>query len=175
LRSPDKLYAEWSDLTRWPELVPILQSVTLLDNVRSRWVARGPAGISIEWYAELEADEPNQLIAWRSVHPSAVDNAGSVRFAPAPGGRGTEVKVVLTYTPPAGRVGAAVATIFGKSGDRQVREGLRRFKQRMEELETAVSGAPAQRDRRSVNGAMPKRRRGYEGGLLARNPRYPRG
>jgi uncharacterized membrane protein len=89
LRSPEKLYAEWKDLTRWPELVPILQSVTLLDNVRSRWVARGPAGISVEWYAELEADEPNHLIAWRSIDPSDVNNAGSVRFVPAPGGRGT--------------------------------------------------------------------------------------
>jgi uncharacterized membrane protein len=35
-----------------------------------------------------------------------------------------------------------MATILGKSADRQVREGLRRFKQRMETHEIAVSGAP---------------------------------
>jgi uncharacterized membrane protein len=34
-----------------------------------------------------------------------------------------------------------MATMFGKSADRQVREGLRRFKQRMETFEIAVSGA----------------------------------
>ena len=48
--------------------------------------------------------------------------------------------MVLTYAPPAGRLGSAVATVFGASPDRQVREGLRRFKQRMETHEVATSG-----------------------------------
>ena len=141
LRSPGELYLQWRDLTRWPELVPMLESVTLQDDRFSHWVARGPGNMKIEWYAELMADEPDQLIAWRSVESSDISNAGSVHFEAAPGGRGTEVRVVLTYTPPAGRVGAAMATMFGKSADRQVREGLRRFKQRMETHEIAVSGA----------------------------------
>ena len=141
LRSPAELYLEWRDLTHWPELVPMLESVTLHDDRRSHWVARGPANIRMEWDAELTADERGQLIAWRSVETSDVCNAGSVHFETAPGGRGTEVRVVLTCTPPAGRLGAAMATMFGKSADRQVREGLRRFKQRMETFEIAVSGA----------------------------------
>ena len=73
-----------------------------------------------------------------------VDNAGSVQFSPAPNGRGTEVKVALTYAPPAGRLGSAVATAFGASPDRQVREGLRRFKQRMEAHEVATSDIGSQ-------------------------------
>jgi uncharacterized membrane protein len=142
LRSPGELYVEWRDLTRWPELVPMLESVTLHDERLSHWVARGPANTRIEWDAELTADEPGQLIGWRSVETSDVSIAGSVHFETAPGWRGTEVRVVLTYTPPAGRLGAAMAAIFGKSADRQVREGLRRFKQRMETREITVSGAP---------------------------------
>ena len=142
LRSPGELYQEWRDLTHWPELVPILESVTLHDDRLSHWVARGLANMKIEWDAELVADEPGQLIAWRAVEGSDVSNAGSVHFETAPGGRGTEVRVVLTCTPPGGRLGAAMATMFGKSADRQVREGLRRFKQRMETREIAVSGAP---------------------------------
>ena len=141
LRSPGELYQEWRDLTHWPEFVPILESVTLHDDRLSHWVARGLANMKIEWDAELVADEPGQLIAWRSVEGSDVSNAGSVHFETAPGGRGTEVRVVLTYTPPAGRLGAAMATMFDKSADRQVREGLRRFKQRMETREISVSGA----------------------------------
>ena len=141
MRSPDEMYAEWRDLARLPELIPHLESVTPLDRTRSRWVARGPAGVPVEWEAELVADEPGRLIAWRSVGESDVDNAGSVRFSPAPGSRGTEVKVILSYAPPAGRVGAAVATIIGRSADRAVREGLRRFKQRMEAREVTTSGA----------------------------------
>ena len=141
LRSPGELYQEWRDLTHWPEFVPILESVTLHDDRLSHWVARGLANMKIEWDAELVGDEPGQLIAWRAVEGSDVSNAGSVHFEAAPGGRGTEVRVVLTYTPPAGRLGAAMGTMFGKSADRQVREGLRRFKQRMETFEIAVSGA----------------------------------
>jgi len=141
LRSPGELYQEWRDLSHWPEFVPILEAVTLRDDRLSHWVARGLANMKIEWDAELVADEPGQLIAWRSVEGSDVSSAGSVHFETAPGGRGTEVRVVLTCTPPGGRLGAAMATMFGKSADRQVREGLRRFKQRMESFEIAVSGA----------------------------------
>jgi uncharacterized membrane protein len=141
LRSPAELYLEWRDLTHWPELVPMLESVTPQDDRLSHWVARGPANTRIEWDAELTADELGQLIAWRSVEGSDVSSTGSVHFETAPGGRGTEVRVVLTSTPPGGRLGAAMATIFGKSADRQVREGLRRFKQRMETREISVSGA----------------------------------
>ena len=86
-------------------------------------------------------------IAWRSVRGD-VDHAGSVRFSEAPANRGTEIKVQMRYAPPAGRVGAALATIFGQSGDRQVREDLRRFKQMMEAGEMANPGVLAGNGRR---------------------------
>jgi uncharacterized membrane protein len=139
LRSPDELYERWRDLAHLPELMTHLETVTPLDDRRSLWTARGPADIPFTWEAEIVADEPGRLIAWRSVAGAEVDNAGSVRFTPAPGGRGTEVKVVLTYAPPAGRLGTAVATMLGRSGDQEVREDLRRFKQRMEADEIATA------------------------------------
>jgi uncharacterized membrane protein len=140
LRPREELYAQWRDLARLPELMPHLESVTPIDQTRSRWVARGPAGRRLGWEAEIVADEPGHLIAWRSVEGADVDNAGSVRFEPAPADRGTEVKVRLSYAPPAGRAGGAVATLLGRGGDRQVREDLRRFKQRMETGEVAMAG-----------------------------------
>jgi uncharacterized membrane protein len=51
-----------------------------------------------------------------------VDIAGSVRFCPAPGGRGTEIKVILTYAPPGGKLGAAATALAGGGGDRLVRD-----------------------------------------------------
>jgi uncharacterized membrane protein len=85
----------------------------------------------------LTADEPGRLIAWRSVPGASVDIGGSVRFEPAPGGRGSEVKVILTYAPPGGKLGAAAAALAGGGGDRLVREALRRFKQLVETGEIA--------------------------------------
>lgn len=139
LRSRDVLYGEWRDLERLPGLMSHLVSVTPIGGDRSRWVARGPAGTQLTWEAEIVTDEPGHLIAWRSVGAADVENAGSVRFTPAPGDRGTEVKVILTYSPPAGRLGAAVAAMFGRSADQDVREDLRRFKQRMEAAEIATA------------------------------------
>lgn len=144
MRSPEDLYARWRDLARLPEVMAHLESVTPIDERRSRWVARGPAKTRIEWEAEITADEPGRLIAWRSVEGSDIENAGSVRFTPAPGGRGTEVKVLLSYELPAGRLGEAAATLVGESGDQNVREDLRRFKQLMEIGEVATAAVRRQ-------------------------------
>ena len=139
LRSPEELYARWRDLAHLPELMAHVESVTPLGEKRSRWMARGPGGTRIAWEAEVTADEPGRLIAWRSVEGSDVENAGSVRFSEAPGGRGTEVKVLLSYELPAGRLGEAAVSWLGESGDQEVREDLRRFKQKMETGEVATA------------------------------------
>jgi uncharacterized membrane protein len=137
-RSPDEIYRAWRDLESLPRLIPgYLVSVTPSDGGRTRWVVAGPGGLRASWEAELTADEPGRLIAWRSMPGASVDIAGSVRFEPAPGERGTEVKVILTYAPPGGKLGAAAAALGGGGGDRLVREALRRFKQLLETGETA--------------------------------------
>src|SRR5205085_7027914 len=87
---------------------------------------------TIEWDAEILVDNEPEVISWRSLEGSDVDTAGSVHFNPAPGGRGTEVRVVLKYDPPAGKVGALIAKMFGEAPEQQIEEDLRRFKQIME-------------------------------------------
>jgi uncharacterized membrane protein len=112
--------------------------------MRSHWVAKAPAiaGGKVEWDAEIINDEPNALIAWRSLENADVDNAGSVRFVPAAGAGGTdgtEVKVVIDYIPPAGRVGKWVAKLFGEAPDQQIEDDLRNFKQTMESGQGATT------------------------------------
>ena len=110
---------------------------------RSHWTVKAPAGTTVEWDAEIINDEPNSLIAWRSLGNANVDNAGSVRFVPGPEGRGTEVRVVIDYIPPAGVVGKWVASLFGKNPASQIREDLRRFKRVMETGEVpTIDGQP---------------------------------
>jgi uncharacterized membrane protein len=127
-RAPGEVYRAWRDLERLPRLLSSsLVSVTHSGPRRTRWVAAGPGGMRVAWEAELTADEPGRLLAWRSIGSADVDIGGSVRFAPAPGERGTEIKVILTYAPPGGKLGAAAAALIGQGADRQVREALRRF------------------------------------------------
>src|SRR5262249_19531396 len=110
-----------------------LQSVTVQGD-KSHWVARAPLGRTVEWDAEVINEKPNELIAWRSLEGSDVDTAGSVHFtpAPAPAGRGPEVRVTCKYAPPAGKLGGWLAWLFGQEPSVQVREDLRAFKRLME-------------------------------------------
>ena len=131
-RPAAELFRFWRDFSNLPKVMSHLESVQVESDHRSHWVARGPAGMTVSWEAELINEKPDRLIAWRSLGGSTVDTAGSVHFNPAPGGRGTEVRVELKYNPPAGKLGAWAAALFGRDPEKEVREDLRRFKQVME-------------------------------------------
>ncbi|MEU7843848.1 SRPBCC family protein [Micromonospora sp. NPDC049114] len=142
-RSPAEAYRFWRDVENLPKFMAHLESVRADDLRRSHWVARGPAGRHIEWDAEIIDDQPNRSLTWRSLPGARVANAGRVRFVPAPGDRGTEVRVQLRYAPPAGALGRAVAKLFGEEPEQQVRDDLRRFKQVLEAGEVVRSeGSP---------------------------------
>jgi len=131
-RPVDEVYRFWRNLENLPRFTYHLISVQTLDDRRSRWVAAGPAGRRVRWDAEGIAEEPQRLIAWRSLPGARVPNSGTVRFTPASAGRGTEVRVEMRYAPPAGRLGRGVAVLFGEEPQRQVADDLRRFKQVLE-------------------------------------------
>jgi uncharacterized membrane protein len=133
--TPERLYSFWRNFENLPRFMSHLQSVTVMDSKRSHWKTKGPAGTDVEWDAEVINEVPNELIGWRSVEESEVNHAGSVHFHDT--GRGTEVKVILLYDPPAGRLGDAIAKVFGEDAGRQVQEDLRLFKQLIETGETA--------------------------------------
>ncbi|MBA4148724.1 MAG: SRPBCC family protein [Verrucomicrobia bacterium] len=136
-RSPEDLYEFWRHFDRLPVIMNHLVSVEPIGHDRWHWVAKAPAGKTVEWDAELIEDDPNELIAWRSLKGSQVDNAGVIQFERAPAGRGTIVHVELEYSPPAGMIGAKIAKLFHVAPEQQIGIDLRRFKQLMETGEIA--------------------------------------
>lgn len=136
-RSRAELYAYWRNFENLPRFMNHLESVRIIDPIRSHWVVTGPAGTRVEWDAEIHNEIPNELIAWRSVNGASVGNAGSVHFRDVEGG--TEVRVVLSYEPPAGRVGAAIARLFGEEPSQQVEEDLGRFRDIMQARSPAAT------------------------------------
>ncbi len=140
-RSPEEVYGFWHDFRNLPRFMDHLEDVQVIGERRSHWKAKAPAGRTVEWDAEIVEDRPGELIAWRSLEGADVRNSGSVRFTPAPGRRGTEVRVELHYSPPGGVVGATIAGLFGEEPDQQVNGDLRRFKQVMETGEVVQSDA----------------------------------
>jgi uncharacterized membrane protein len=71
------------------------------------------------------------------------DDAAQVSLAPAPGNRGTEVRVVLDKSGVGGAIGQKVSAVFGTDQQRQLDDALRRFKQLLEAGEVIRSeGSP---------------------------------
>jgi uncharacterized membrane protein len=126
------LYRFWRNFEQLPRFMTYVESVRQLDQRRSHWVVNGPAGRKVEWDAEIINEIPDQLIGWRTLDGADVISAGSVRFVPAPGARGTQVHVRLQYDPPGGKLGSAISWIFGKEPSQTIQEDLRHFKQLME-------------------------------------------
>jgi uncharacterized membrane protein len=142
-RPVEELYQFWRKLENLPRFMKHLESVSQVNNKRSHWIAKAPAGMTVEWYADIVDEKENELISWRSLYNVDVHNEGTVLFTPAPAGRGTEVRVSLKYNPPFGIVGSAFAKLFGEEPSQQIEEDLRRFKQIAEAGEIAsVTGQP---------------------------------
>jgi uncharacterized membrane protein len=145
----DELYRLWRDLESLPQYIPQLISITKIDERRSRWEAKGPAGKTVTWEAEVFNDVPNELIAWRTVGVPEVVSAGSVRFVPVAGRAETQVHVRFQYDPPGGKAGASLAWLFGDAAGQMVRDFLRRFKSSLESGEIPTTeGQP--RGRQSI-------------------------
>ncbi len=126
------VYRFWRRFENLPRFMTHLDRVTETSDGKSHWVAVGPAGLAVEWDAEIINEVADKLIAWRSLPGSDVMTAGAVNFDATPAGRGTEVRVHLQYAPPAGKAGAVVASLFGREPAQTIREDLRRFKQLLE-------------------------------------------
>jgi uncharacterized membrane protein len=135
----EELYSFWRNFENLPHFMKHLKHVTVINDKRSHWIATAPMGASVEWDAEIVNEQENRLIAWVSVEGADVDNTGFVRFQPAPGGRGTEVKVVIEYNPPGGAVTSTIAKLFGEEPKQQIGDDLHRFKMLMEAGEIATT------------------------------------
>jgi uncharacterized membrane protein len=143
-RPVDEVFEAWRHVERFPSFMAHLESVQVTGPGRSHWRAKAPAGRGVEWDAEITEERPCELLAWRSLPGSAISTEGEVRFAAAPGDRGTEVVARVRYHVPGGRYGVAAARLFGESPPHQVRDDLRRFKQVLETGGVVVSeGAPS--------------------------------
>jgi uncharacterized membrane protein len=91
------------------------------------WKVAGPAGVPVEWEAAITKQVPNEMLAWESVVGSMIEQRGIVRFQPN-GDGGTRVEVRMSYHPPAGAAGHALAKLFGADPKSEMTADLLRMK-----------------------------------------------
>jgi uncharacterized membrane protein len=165
-KSREECYAYWRDLANLPRFMRMLQAITIKDDKTSHWVVQLPGGAKLEWDSEITLDRPGERISWHSLEGSSVTHAGSVRFEPAPGGRGCIVRVLMHYRPPMGRASVGLAKLMGRDPNAEAREDLRRFKQLIEAGEIPTTrGQPSGR-RSWLARLTPEGRKSREGRIL---------
>jgi uncharacterized membrane protein len=137
----EQVFETFSQLERFPEFMKHVREVRVRGDGTSQWFVEGPAGGTVSWEAVTTRLEPNKLIAWRTLPGSAVEHAGLLRFEPTEGG--TRVFVTMSYTPPAGALGHAVARLFGTDPKSELNDDLMRMKVFLETGRRAHDAAAA--------------------------------
>ena len=120
--------------------------IEVVDDRRSHWFVKAPAGKTVDWESVVTEDEPGRLIAWQSVEGADVSSSGRIEFIDAAPGRGTMVRATFSYDPPAGWLGEWIAKLFQREPNVQARRDLRRLKQYLETGEVTSSASPSGRD-----------------------------
>jgi uncharacterized membrane protein len=141
-RPRSEVFAFFRDFTNLARFMENIERVDVVDETRSHWVVKAPAGHKVEWDAVLTVDETGALLAWETGPQAEVKNHGRIEFRDAPGGRGTEIHATIVYEPPAGPLGKVIATLFQKEPGMQAKRDLRRLKMLLETGEIATTRYP---------------------------------
>jgi uncharacterized membrane protein len=131
-RPAREIYDFWRDFTNLSRFMDNIKSVQTLSATRSHWVIKAPAGTSVEFNSRVTDDVPGRAISWESEEGATVPNRGRVEFVETASGNGTNVRVTMSYDPPAGVAGRVVAKLFQREPSVQAREDLTRLKALME-------------------------------------------
>lgn len=136
VRAPIHLVFDlWSRLENFPMFMQHVREVDIeVGGRRTRWIVDGPAGTKVEFEAETIELVPDRVIAWRTVPNQTIEHEGRVTFEET--STGTRVHVEMTYRPPGGVVGHAIAHILGWDPKGRMDEDMIRMKALLEDGKT---------------------------------------
>lgn len=128
-----EVYDFWRKLENLPLFMTHLKSVKDIDGKTSHWEVKVPGNVTaVSWDAEIVKEEEGSLLAWKSLPGATIENAGKVDFRDALGHEGTELNVVITYRPPAGKVGSGIAWLLNPVFRKMIETDISNFKQYIE-------------------------------------------
>jgi uncharacterized membrane protein len=140
----DRVFSLWTNYENFPFFMSRVKEVRDMGNGRSHWVVHALPGINMEWDALVTDFVKEKLIAWKTEPGALVEHAGVVQFEPR--GTGTRVQIRLSYNPPAGALGHAIAWLTGADPKTELDEDLVRMKSF---VETGVTPHDAAERRRT--------------------------
>ncbi len=127
---PQDVFMFWSNFQNFPRVMRNVEEVRMTGPDTSHWRVKGPLGKTVEFDARTTEMSLDRGIAWESIE-GEVDTSGQVRFEEVAAGR-TRIDVTMNYAdPPGGKVGELVADAVSNP-ERELREDLENFAQRVE-------------------------------------------
>jgi len=123
----ERVFDFWRNFENFPRFMRHVRRVHRNADDTWHWEVAGPLGATVRWDARVTQQVPNERLAWATVPGAFVQHAGIVRFQPEPGG-GTRVQIQMSYRPPAGRLGHAVAALFGADPGAELDDDMMRMK-----------------------------------------------
>lgn len=135
----EEVFAFCSHYANFPRFMAHVREVKGDERGQSHWVVDGPAGVPVSYDAVVTQFIPNRILAWKTVEDSPIPHAGFLRFEPNADGS-TRLDIHMSYNPPAGAAGHAVATLFGANPKQQMDEDFLRLKSLMETGKTSAPG-----------------------------------
>lgn len=137
---PERVFALWSQLESFPRFLQHVRAIAVnpREPARSRWEVDGPAGIPLHFETVTTRVVPNREITWTTLPDQPIEHTGSVRFEPVTGG--TRVHIYLSYRPPGGAIGHAVAHLLGWDPKARIDDDMVRMKALLEDGQTRAHG-----------------------------------
>ena len=145
----EQVFEFWSNPENFAKIMEHVQEVKRTGENRFRWTVSGPAGSSISWASRFTQSTPNEMLVWRSEPGSVVRSGGIARFQPTQDGA-TRIHLLMSYNPPAGAIGHALATLFAVRPKSVLDEGLIRVKSLFEHGKTTAHGEKLTREQLSA-------------------------
>lgn len=95
---------------QFPHFMRNVFDVRTIEEDRVRWIVRGPVGTHVSWQAEEVSVEENDSIQWKSTEGALVPQIGKLEFHPEDQDT-TRVILTMSYNPPLGYIGHAIARL----------------------------------------------------------------
>ena len=129
--SPAQAFEFWKSMENFPKFMTHVKHVEAVSDICYEWTVDAALGATVKWQANVTEVVDNKRIAWRTAEDAQVPNTGVVEFEDN-GEGGTNLHVQLKYDPPAGKLGHAIATLFGRNPGQQMDDDLVRCKEILE-------------------------------------------
>ena len=134
-----ELYEFWKNPENYPKVFAHVKQITPEQNGIFLWQVSGPAGIPLSWRGRITRLVPEKRIEWWSLPDSIIENHGVIHLEAQKDGR-TRVHIDMSYNPPAGLLGHAVAALLGLDPKSALDQDMVQLKSLLEQGKTRVGG-----------------------------------